>query len=149
MMAIQYIKQHRDVRMRQSIVLSNDTKEVTKLNAFVEKVCETVGLPKADMMKVKVSIEEAVVNVMNYAYPPDTRGDVTIEAVSNDVRLKFSIKDSGKPFDPTAARPVDTSLSAEQRPIGGLGIHLVRQIMDEVSYARVEDRNILTLKKKV
>ena len=44
---------------------------------------------------------------------------------------------------------MDTSLSAEQRPIGGLGIHLVRQIMDEVSYARVEDRNILTLKKKV
>ena len=149
MMAIQYIKQHRDVRMRQSIVLSNDTKEVTKLNAFVEKVCETVGLPKADMMKVKVSIEEAVVNVMNYAYPPDTRGDVTIEAVSNDVRLKFSIIDSGKPFDPTVQADVDTTLSAKDRSIGGLGIHIVRQFMDSINYERIDNRNVLTLRKKL
>ena len=84
-----------------------------------------------------------------YAYPGGTDGLVDIEAVIRDGWLVFTISDSGKPFDPTAARPVDTSLSAEQRPIGGLGIHLVRQIMDEVSYARVEDRNILTLKKKV
>jgi len=100
------------------------------------------------MMKVKVSIEEAVVNVMNYAYPPDTRGDVTIEAVSNDVRLKFSIIDSGKPFDPTVQTDVDTTLSAKDRSIGGLGIHIVRQFMDSINYERIDNRNVLTLRKK-
>ena len=149
MMAIQYIKQQSDVRMRKSIVLPNDIKEVPRLNAFVTEVCEAVGLSQPDIMKMKVAMEEAVVNVMNYAYPPDTHGDVTIEAASNDVRLKFTIIDSGKPFDPTVKAEVDTTLSAKERPIGGLGIHIVRQFMDSINYERVGDLNVLTLRKKL
>ncbi|MBO6012241.1 MAG: ATP-binding protein, partial [Bacteroidales bacterium] len=91
---------------------------------------------------------EAVVNVMNYAYPSGTKGDVTVEASANDVRLKFTVIDSGAPFDPTVRAEVDTTLSAEDRPIGGLGIHLVRQIMDSINYERVDGRNVLTLRKK-
>ena len=149
MMAIQYIKQQRDVLMRKSIVLPNDIQEVPRLNAFVAEVCEAVGLSQPDIMKMKVAMEEAVVNVMNYAYPPDTHGDVTIEAASNDVRLKFTIIDSGKPFDPTVKAEVDTTLSAKERPIGGLGIHIVRQFMDSINYERVGDLNVLTLRKKL
>ena len=149
MMAIQYIKQQRDVLMRKSIVLPNDIQEVPRLNAFVAEVCEAVGLSLPDIMKMKVAMEEAVVNVMNYAYPPDTHGDVTIEAASNDVRLKFTIIDSGKPFDPTVKAEVDTTLSAKERPIGGLGIHIVRQFMDSINYERVGDLNVLTLRKKL
>ena len=100
-------------------------------------------------MKVKVAIEEAVVNVMNYAYPPETKGDVTIEASSNDVRLKFTIIDSGKPFDPTVQANVDTTLSAKDRRIGGLGIHIVRQFMDSINYERIDALNVLTLRKKI
>ena len=65
------------------------------------------------------------------------------------IRLIFTVTDSGIPFDPTKKEEVDTTLSAEERPIGGLGIHLVRQIMDEVGYERVEDKNVLTLVKNV
>ena len=84
-----------------------------------------------------------------YAYPPQKRGDVTIEAQSNDLRLKFTIIDSGMPFDPTVRAEVDTTLSAEDRPIGGLGIHLVRKIMDSINYERVDSLNVLTLRKKL
>jgi len=80
-------------RLRKSIILPNDTQEVPKLTAFVDEVCEAVGFSADETSQVKVAIEEAVVNVMNYAYPPGTRGDVTIEAASNDVRLKFTIID--------------------------------------------------------
>ena len=149
MMAIQYIKQQSDVNMRKSIVLPNDTQEVPRLNAFVDEVCKSVGFDEDKTMEIKVAVEEAVVNVMNYAYPPEQRGDVTIEAASNDIRLKFTIIDSGKPFDPTVQNEVDTTLSAEARSIGGLGIHLIRHNMDSINYERVDNLNVLTLRKKL
>ena len=149
MMAIQYIRQQSDVKMRKSLVLKNKLEEVTRLNAFVEEVCQEVGFGEMDIAQLKVAIEEAVVNVINYAYPPDTCGDVTIEAASNDLRLKFTIIDSGKPFDPTVQAPVDTTLSAHERPIGGLGIHIVREIMDSINYERIDNLNVLTLRKRL
>ncbi|MBQ4174233.1 MAG: ATP-binding protein, partial [Prevotella sp.] len=63
--------------------------------------------------------------------------------------LKFVISDWGKPFDPTSMEEVDTTLSVEERPIGGLGIHLVRQIMDSINYERIDGKNVLTLRKKL
>ena len=149
MMAIQYIRQQRDVKLRKSLVLPNDTQEVPRLNDFVAEVCEAVGLDSIVAMQVKLAIEEAVVNVMKYAYPQGTRGDVTIEAVSNDVRLKFTIIDSGKPFDPTVLPEVDTTLPAKERRIGGLGIHIVRQFMDSINYERSGNLNILAIRKNL
>ena len=149
MMAIQYIKQHSDVLLRKSIVLTNDTNEVPKLLDFVTEMCETVGIDELNTGQICIAIEEAVVNVISYAYPIGQQGNVTIEAVSNDIRLKFTIIDSGKPFDPTVQSAVDTTLSADKRSIGGLGIHIIRQTMDSMNYERVNDRNVLTLRKKL
>ena len=149
MLAIQYTKLQRDVRYECNIVLSNNIEEVSRLNALVDEACEAVGFDMATMMSVKLAVEEAVVNVINYAYPKGTKGEVSIKAESNDVRLKFTIIDSGKPFDPTAQKEVDTSLSVEERGIGGLGIHLFRQIMDSINYERIDGQNILTLRKKI
>jgi sigma-B regulation protein RsbU (phosphoserine phosphatase) len=100
-------------------------------------------------MSINLALEEAVVNVMTYAYPQETTGNVDIEAMANDERLKFTISDWGTPFDPTAQKEVDTTLSAEERPIGGLGIHLVRHIMDSINYERTDGKNVLTLRKKL
>jgi sigma-B regulation protein RsbU (phosphoserine phosphatase) len=99
--------------------------------------------------KLNLAIEEAVVNVMSYAYPAGTKGDVDIDAEANNEQLKFVISDSGTPFDPTTKGEVDTTLSAEERGIGGLGIHLIRQIMDSINYERVDGKNVLTLRKKL
>ena len=144
MMAIQYIKQQPDVRVRKSIVLPNDIQEVPRLNAFVNEACQMAGFTEGETSKVQLAIEEAVVNVMKYAYPSGTHGDVTIEAQLNGVRMKFTIIDSGAPFDPTAHPEADTTLSVNQRAIGGLGIHLVRQIMDAVNYERIDKLNAET-----
>ena len=149
MLAVRYTKQQLDVRFERNITLSNDVQEVPQLAQFVEEVCEAVGFDPATTMSMNLAIEEAVVNVMNYAYPAGTRGDIDIEAQANDVRLKFTIVDSGTPFDPTAREEVDTTLTAEERSIGGLGIHLVRQLMDSINYERVGGKNILTLRKKI
>jgi sigma-B regulation protein RsbU (phosphoserine phosphatase) len=149
MMAIQYIRQQSSVQMRKSIVLSNDTQEVPQLNAFVDEVCKNVGFDEMVTMQVKVAVEEAVVNVMKYAYPPGKHGDVRIEAAHNDQRLKFTIIDSGKFFDPTIHAEVDTTLPAKKRSLGGLGIHIIRQNMDSINYERIDNLNVLTLRKKI
>jgi sigma-B regulation protein RsbU (phosphoserine phosphatase) len=147
MMAIQYIKEPEGVRMRKNIVLPNDIQEVPQLNAFVEEVCEAAGFQPEVNFQVQLAVEEAVVNVMKYAYPPDTRGDVTVEAQLRETGVAFVIMDSGKPFDPTTIPEPDITLSAQQRAIGGLGVHLMRQIMDTITYERVGNVNVLTLGK--
>lgn len=138
-----------NVRYQRQITLPNDVQEVPQLNVFVDEVCEQVDFDMSTTLKLNLAIEEAVVNVMNYAYPAGEKGDVDIEAMINDEYLVFVISDSGTPFDPTAKAEVDTTLSVEERGIGGLGIHLIRQIMDTINYERVEGKNVLTLRKKL
>jgi len=149
MLVIQYKKEQKDVRYQNKLTLSNDIEEIPILTDFVNKTCEAVGFDESTTMSVTLAIEEAVVNVMNYAYPAGKKGPVNIEAMSNDVRLKFIISDNGVPFDPTVVAEADTTLSAEERSIGGLGIFLVRNLMDSVNYERVEGSNVLTLRIKL
>ncbi len=149
MLAVKYTKEQHELRFERSLVLQNDIQQVPLLAQFVEEVCEGLGLDASTTMQMNLALEEAVVNVMKYAYPNDTTGDISIEASASDVRLKFIVSDSGEPFDPTTKAEVDTTLTAEQRPIGGLGIHLVRNIMDSINYERIGDRNVLTLRKKI
>ena len=149
MMAIQYIRQQHDVKMRKSLVLPCDLQEVPRLNAFVEEVCQEVGFDQEVTAQMKVAVEEAVVNVMKYAYPAGQQRDVTIEAALNDARLKFTIIDCGKPFDPTVQSAADTTLPAKEQKIGGQGIHIIRQNMDSINYERIDQLNVLTLRKKI
>ena len=150
MLAIQYTKPlEKDMKLQRSITLPNDIEKVPVLAEFVDEVCEIVGFDMSTTMGINLALEEAVVNVMSYAYQPGTTGNVNIEAIANETRLKFIISDWGTPFDPTAEKEVDTTLSAEERPIGGLGIHLVRQIMDSINYERIGGMNVLTLRKKL
>ena len=149
MMAIQYIRQQSNEKMRKSIVLVNNMQEVPRLNAFVGEVCQAVGFDETDTAQLKAAVEEAVVNVISYAYPPDTYGDVTIEAASDDKRLKFTIMDCGKPFDPTVQAAEDTALPAQEHRIGGQGIRIMRQMTDSMNYERVDNLNVLTLRKKL
>jgi sigma-B regulation protein RsbU (phosphoserine phosphatase) len=100
-------------------------------------------------MKMNLALEEAVVNVMEYAYPKDQQGEVRIKAEANDILLKFVISDDGKPFDPSIYGEVDITQEADKRDIGGLGIHLVRNIMDDIKYERLNGQNIFTLCKKL
>ena len=147
--ANQVIKEQRDARLIRTIILPNDIQTIPQLAEFVDGVCEELDLAMGTAMQLNLALEEAVVNVMNYAYPAGTRGDILIEAQATDVCLTFTIIDKGFPFDPTAKEEADVTLPAEDRPIGGLGIHLVRQIMDSINYERIDDFNVLTLHKRL
>ena len=153
MLAIQLDNNHMDNCKKndstQRITLPNDVNAVPQLASFIEEVAESHGADPTVTMNIDLAIEETVVNVMKYAYPEGTFGEVEVTARFHDDTLVFNISDSGIPFDPTKVSDPDTTLSAEERPIGGLGIHLVRQLMDDVTYCYENNHNILTLKKKI
>ena len=130
--------------LKHSIVMRNDIQQIPTLAEWVE----SLQIPEALNMTINLALEEAVTNVMLYAYP-DQNGKVLIEAEKSAEQITFVISDNGIPFDPTQKPEADITLSAEERAIGGLGIHLVRQIMDEISYERKDNKNILTLIKKL
>lgn len=133
--------------MQRTIELNNDIAEIPQLSAFIDSFAEEAGLDFSLTMSLNLAMEEAVVNVMEYAYPEGTVGKVNISASAEGDDVEFVISDSGTAFDPTAKDEVNIDLGVEDRQIGGLGIHLVRNIMDDIKYERKDDKNILTLYK--
>ena len=130
------------------LILQNSIDQVALLPAFVQDAVKASKLGAEMADSLNLALEEAVVNVIDYAYPEGTSGEVIIDAAVTDTALTFTITDNGKPFDPTARPEVDIHAGVEDRPIGGLGIHLVRQIMDDVRYERRGEKNVLVLTKK-
>ena len=135
--------------MEYTLTLHNDVQEVPLLAAFMDTISEENGMDMEMSMNINLAVEEAVVNVMNYAYPEGTVGEVWIDASMADGLLTITIADCGSPFDPTGKEDPDINLPAEERSIGGLGILLVRQFMDTVTYQHTDGKNILTLVKKI
>ncbi|MCR4562507.1 MAG: SpoIIE family protein phosphatase [Bacilli bacterium] len=109
-----------------------------------------VGVLHADSYKIEVALEELLVNIASYAYAPET-GDIEIEYEIKDSPRSVIIKimDEGKPFDPLQAKDPDTTLPEDERQIGGLGIFIVKNTMDEIEYHRIDDKNVLIIKKKI
>ena len=133
---------------RRILNLSNKVSELEKLTLFIDDVCESAGVDSATAMSINLAMEEAVSNIIFYAYPGgETDHTITVRYTRKDHEHHFDIYDRGIPFDPTARAEADVSLSAEERKIGGLGIFLVKQIMDRVEYERRGDENILKLTK--
>ena len=152
MLAVQFTKPRASESthiISNSIILHNDVQEVPVMTEFVEKTAEQANLDPSVTMTLTLAIEEAVANIMKYAYPKGEVGPIEINATINDGSLSFTIKDSGTPFDPTQVKKADITLSAEEREIGGLGIHLIRNIMDTVEYHHTSNQNILTLTKNI
>jgi sigma-B regulation protein RsbU (phosphoserine phosphatase) len=148
LLAIRYEKAVRKPVLEERLQLSNDVRQVKLLNPFVVQVMDRLGIGKEVVKQVKLAVEEAVVNVMSYAYPAGETGDIGVEATADGQWLRFVITDSGVAFDPTEKEKADTTLSAEDRPIGGMGILLVRELMDSINYERADGRNVLTLSKR-
>ena len=135
--------------MEKSIILANDISEISKLAAFIDEVGETFELAPDVVFNLNLVLEEAVVNVINYAYPKEEHQYIYLSAHLHDDSIVFVLTDTGKEFDPTLAPEADITLSADEREIGGLGIFLIRQIMNEVKYERIDGKNVLTLEKKL
>ena len=121
--------------------------EINKLALFIEELDETLNLTPELVFNLNLVLEEAVSNVIFYAYPKEEHQEIVLIAKMSNKSLIFVLTDSRKEFDPTQAPDADVALSAEERKIGGLGIFLIRQIMNKVEYQRIEGKNVLTLGK--
>ncbi|MBR5803937.1 MAG: ATP-binding protein [Bacteroidaceae bacterium] len=135
--------------MEKSLILANDIAEISKLATFIDEIGEEFSLAPDVVFNLNLVLEEAVVNVINYAYPKEEHQSIYLSATLHEGSIVFVLTDTGKEFDPTQAPEADITLSAEERPIGGLGIFLIRQIMNEVKYQRIDGKNVLTLEKKL
>ena len=133
--------------MKRVLIIKNEFTEISKLVTFIETIGEELGLSPALVMSLNLALEEAVSNIILYAYPKEFNQDISIEAVKENNALIFTITDTGVEFDPTKGGDVDITLTVEDRPVGGLGIFLIKKIMNEVEYKRVDDMNVFTLKK--
>lgn len=119
-----------------------------KVNAFLAECFEDAGCSMKMMMQLELVTEELFANVCHYAYDGAV-GMICIGARAEDGVLSLTFTDSGKPYDPLKKDDPDITLGAEDRPIGGLGIFMVKNIMDDISYEYKDGRNILTVKKSI
>ena len=149
MLVIRYTNPNPFSGSEHRLVLHNDIKEIPRLAEFMETISVEAKMDPAEAMSLNLALEEVVSNVILYAYPAGTDGQVDIRAVTRGDQLDFTVSDSGVAFDPTAVMSPDLTLDVKDRPIGGLGIYLVKSIMDHVSYSRKNGKNILTMTKKL
>ena len=127
------------------LTLVNDLRQVSLLSGFVDRIRKENDLAPALAARIHLALEEAVSNVIMYAYPEGTAGNMVLDAVRDGNRLQFTLVDRGKAFDPTTVPEANPEAPLEERPVGGLGIHLVRAIMDSISYSRLDGKNVLTM----
>lgn len=136
--------------MKHTLVLANRIDELPKLQDFVGVLAEDLSLDDTMVFNLNLVLEELATNIVLYAYPKGEEHTFEIEADARDGVLRFRLMDHGAPFDPLNDAPdVDVSLDAEEREIGGLGIFLVQQLMDDVAYERIAGANVLTLTKNL
>ena len=135
--------------MEKKLVLKNEISEISKLAAFIEELGQELDLTPDLVFNLNLVLEEAVSNVILYAYSKGEQQEISLSANVSDNNLVFVLTDSGKEFDPTQAPDADITLSAEERQIGGLGIFLIRQIMNQIEYQRIDGKNVLTLGKQL
>ena len=118
--------------------------EIDHLRPYIEKVGQQAGINEVESKRLRLAVEEAVANTINYGEATTIHLNATI----SDKEICLTIDDDGKPFDPTVAVTTDLSIPADQRPPGGMGIILLRKMTDRLEYQRTSGHNILTLFKK-
>lgn len=123
----------------------DDISKIAEIPVILENLSNELKLSSELVFNINLAIEEAMVNVFRYAYPDNAKKEVSMQIKLHENQLYFILTDSGVEFDPTKEGDVDITLPAEERNIGGLGIFLIKNIMNNVSYQRIDDRNILTM----
>ena len=135
--------------IKKELVLLNDIQEISRLASFIEVIGEELSLPATVAFNLNLALEEAVSNIILYAYPDQTGKEIKVHATTTANCPVFTLTDTGEAFDPLDVKDTDITLPLEDRPVGGLGIFLIKNIMDEVEYQRIEGKNIFTLKKEL
>lgn len=129
--------------------INNQIDELAKLEVFLNELAEEWRLSEPLVYSLNLVLEEALTNINDYGFDDDSKHTIEMYFKKTGDELSISIIDDGHEFDPTLIADPDITLSAEDRSIGGLGIFLIKKIMDKVEYQRKENRNYLTLTKNI
>ena len=129
--------------------LANDLAGLADLADWVERFGADQRLPANVVNALNVVLDEAVSNAITHGYEAGVRGEIAVRLRRASDSVEVEVEDDGRPFDPLQAPPPDLTLPLDQRPIGGLGIHLIRSLTDEVSYVRRDGRNVLKMAKRL
>ena len=126
-----------------------DVSLLDQVLSFTDAVLEEVGCSSKAKIQIDVAVEELFVNIAHYAYPSgDGEAVIYVDANASSKEVQITFEDEGIPYDPLKNEDPDITLSVEDRPIGGLGIFMVKKSMDDVSYEYSDGKNRLTIKKK-
>jgi len=131
------------------LLIDNQMNELTRVQVFLEELGEQWELSMPLIFSLNLVLEEALTNIILYGYDDDQQHTITIivNLAGND--LSITTIDDGHQYDPTLKKDPDITLSAEDRPIGGLGIFLIKKLMDKVEYQRKDHKNYLFISKNI
>ena len=130
--------------------VSATVENIPVVTAFVDEQLEALDCPMKAQMQIDIAIDEIFSNIARYAYNPEIgSATVRVEVSEEPLAVIITFIDGGVPYDPLAAADPDTSLSAEERDIGGLGILIVKKSMDAITYRYEDGKNILSIQKKI
>jgi len=132
-----------------NVSLKNKLEEITTLAEAIENFAEANNLPAPSIFQVNLCLDELLTNTISYGFPKGGEHEITVEIVLRGETLVITTRDDGLAFNPLEQAEADVSQSVEERPIGGLGIHLVRNMMDEIEYRRESGQNVLVMKKLI
>jgi anti-sigma regulatory factor (Ser/Thr protein kinase) len=131
------------------LVIRNQVAELSRLNQAIEQFARESDLPAGERHTIELVLEELVTNAIHHGYPEGGEHELSIGLRMDGRVIEMRLEDDGLPFDPTRADEADTESSIADRAIGGLGIHLVKNLVHEMAYARRQGRNLLTLRRIV
>lgn len=135
--------------MEKEIRIKNQIGELEKIARFIEEICEELGLDMELQMNLNLVIEEMITNVIFYAYPKDVEEEIELLVKSDGKKLTIVLSDKGMEFDPTTRENPDPDVNPAERDLGGMGIFIVKNIMNEVTYQRLDGKNLLTMTKGI
>ena len=130
------------------LTLCAETENLDHLIEFINALLEEKNCPMYKVMELDIAVEELFVNIAHYAYKPN-RGDTTIQIDFEEEYVIITFMDGGIPYNPWEREDPDTTLSLEDRKIGGLGVFMVKNSMDEVGYRHENGKNVVTIKKNI
>jgi len=130
-----------------AITITNAASELERVSALADDFATANRLSSDLIADLHVALDEVLTNIINYGYTDNRRHEISIQLNVEDGALVGKIEDDGRPFDPLKLPEPDVKAPLRERCVGGVGIHLVRKLMNEVSYRRVADRNRLEFKK--
>jgi len=132
-----------------TIICKNEVPETERVLRAVTQFCDLHQAPPRALHAITLALDEILTNVIRYAHNDGAAHEITVRVEHTTKGLTAEIEDDGKAFNPLAAPPVDVTKPLSEREVGGLGIHLVRSLMNDVAYERRDGKNVLTITRTI